>query len=333
MAARTMLLAVAALAMAGAAQASPQHSAVYAFGDSLSDAGNLFLLSSSPANGIPNLPLAPYSQGRFTNGNTWVQDLSLALGNGALTASLAGGNDYAYGGALTGATLAGAARFIDLPSQLTQFEATHAAAPSTALYTLSIGANDIFALLAAVGAGTLSVAQAETGAAQAAQNTADAAGALHSLGARQLVLYDVPDLAATPAFRPYGALATALTQDFNAAVAIDLAPVEAAGLRVDLLGEYARQAALLANPAAFGFTNVTDPCWTGGFQGPTPGATLCSATAAGQDQYLFWDGVHPTEAAHLLVAGDALNAVPEPASLTLLAAGVLGLWGVRRRVA
>ena len=316
-----------AVATGTVAQASP-YSAIYAFGDSLSDAGNLFLLSSNPANGIPHQPLPPYSAGRFTNGNTWVQDLSLLLGNGPLTASLAGGNDYAYGGARTGTTAVGAATFIDLPSQLGQFGFTHATVPSSALYTLSIGANDIFGALGQVAGGALTVAQAQAAIAVAAQNAADFAFVLQALGARQLVLYDVPNIGATPAYKglgPLAALATALSFTFNADVQNDLALAEAAGLKVDTLGEFARLNAVIADPAAFGFSNVTDPCWTGGFQGPTAGATLCSTTAAGQDTYLFWDGVHPTEAGHFLVAQDALRAVPEPPTMMLLLTGLVGI--------
>ena len=272
----------------GAAHASP-YSVVYAFGDSLSDAGNLFLLSSNPASGIPNQPLPPYSQGRFTNGNTWVQDLSLLLGNGPLTPSLAGGNDYAYGGARTGATAVGAATFIDLPSQLVQFGATHLTAPSNALYTLNIGANDIFGALGQFAGSTLTIAQAQAAIAAAAQNAAAFALGLYTLGARQLVLYDVPDIGVTPAYKglgPLTAFATALSLTFNADVQNDLAAVEASGLQVVTLGEFARLDAVIASPGAFGFTDVTNPCWTGGFQGPTVGATLCSTRAAGQDTHL-----------------------------------------------
>lgn len=182
------------------AHALPTYSAIYAFGDSLSDAGNLFLLSANPANGIPHQPLAPYSNGRFSNGNTWVQDVSLSLGLGALTPSLAGGTDYAYGGARTGTTTLGMGTFIDLPSQLAQFNAGHASAPSTALYTLSIGANDIFAALTAIGNGTLSISQAQAALSTAAANVASFASALRGEGAKTLVLYDVPDLSLTPRF-------------------------------------------------------------------------------------------------------------------------------------
>ena len=38
----------------------------------------------------------------FSNGPTWVQNVSIALGLGMLSPSLDGGTDFAYGGAVTG---------------------------------------------------------------------------------------------------------------------------------------------------------------------------------------------------------------------------------------
>ena len=49
--------------------------------------------------------------------------------------------------------------------------------------------------------------------------------------------------------------------------------------------------------------------------------------------YVFWDGIHPTSAAQVLVAGAMLTAVPEPASVLLMALGVAGLVAARRRQA
>jgi outer membrane lipase/esterase len=52
--------------------------------------------------------------------------------------------------------------------------------------------------------------------------------------------------------------------------------------------------AIIANPAAFGFANVTSACIS---------TTACvTGPLATQNTYLFWDGVHPTEAGHKLVA-------------------------------
>jgi GDSL-like Lipase/Acylhydrolase len=65
-------------------------------GDSLSDAGNDYIADGGTD------PVEPYWGGRFSNGRTWVEDLSLKLGLEALTPSLAGGQDFAFGGAETG---------------------------------------------------------------------------------------------------------------------------------------------------------------------------------------------------------------------------------------
>ncbi|MFM7439113.1 MAG: SGNH/GDSL hydrolase family protein, partial [Snowella sp.] len=61
---------------------------IYAFGDSLSDDGNVFAATG----GFP--PSPPYFQGHFSNGNVWVQNLAESLGVGLV--------DGAFGGATTG---------------------------------------------------------------------------------------------------------------------------------------------------------------------------------------------------------------------------------------
>ena len=79
--------------------ALPSYSAVYAFGDSLSDAGNVSITTSAAGATEPVSP--PYykqqygsiSGNVFSNGPTWVQNLSIALGLGTLAPSLAGGTD------------------------------------------------------------------------------------------------------------------------------------------------------------------------------------------------------------------------------------------------
>ena len=77
-------------------------SALYAFGDSLSDAGNTFIATGGatpPA--PPNASVNGY--GVFSNGPVWVQDLASNLGLSPLLPSLAGETDFAVGGAQTGA--------------------------------------------------------------------------------------------------------------------------------------------------------------------------------------------------------------------------------------
>ncbi len=74
------------------------YTTLFAFGDSLSDAGNDWIVE------LHMDPVSPYYQGHFSNGLTWVEDLSNTLGLGTLKPSLAGGNDFAFGGAETGPT-------------------------------------------------------------------------------------------------------------------------------------------------------------------------------------------------------------------------------------
>ena len=64
------------------------------FGDSLSDTGNAALATGGA---LPNPAL--YYQGRFSNAPIWVDTLAKYLGEPAVRPSLAGGLDYAFGGA------------------------------------------------------------------------------------------------------------------------------------------------------------------------------------------------------------------------------------------
>jgi outer membrane lipase/esterase len=99
------------------------------------------------------------------------------------------------------------------------------------------------------------------------------------------------------------------------------------GLKVFTLDIYDLLGDIKADPSGFGFTNVSDPCWTGGFTDPNSG-TLCSPNLDDQNQFLFWDQVHPTAAGHLLAAEfalDALNTVPEPSTWVMMLVGFAGL--------
>jgi len=98
------------------------YTSLFAFGDSLSDAGNLFSESGG------KIPLAYYAGGHFSNGPTWVEDLSIKLGLGPMKPFLTStdGTNYAFGGAQTGITdinpFDPSSPFhIDLPDQISAF--------------------------------------------------------------------------------------------------------------------------------------------------------------------------------------------------------------------
>jgi phospholipase/lecithinase/hemolysin len=81
---------------------------------------------------------------------------------------------------------------------------------------------------------------------------------------------------------------------------------------------------ITANPAAYGLTNVTDPCFDSEADVPGPACT-------DPEHYLFFDSFHPSAAAHHIV-GDAFFAatVPAPAELPLVGAALLLVLAIRK---
>jgi phospholipase/lecithinase/hemolysin len=269
--------------------------AVYSFGDSLSDAGNISLLT------LGNLPVASvYSGGRFSNGNVWVQDLAQNLGLPAPKPSLAGGTDYAYGGAETGATAVHAANPTDLPSQLGQFAASVPTPSPTALYTVWAGSNDVLDIANS----TETPAQQQATVQQAVTNEVGFIDGLVAHGAKDLVVMSVPDLGVTPyeTARPASdATSSALAQTYNTDLGAALQQIMASGAAdIDYVNTYALLDTAVSNPATYGFTNVTQPVWNGNLTDAHSG-TL-AATGAAQNGYLFFDDLHPTAAGHALLA-------------------------------
>jgi phospholipase/lecithinase/hemolysin len=269
-------------------------SAIYSFGDSLSDAGNVSLAT------LGVVPAAPYSDGRFTNGNVWVQDLAQNLGLPAVKPSLAGGTDYAYGGAETGQTSVHTVNPTDLPSQVAQFAVNVPQPASNALYTVWAGSHDVLDIANS----TETAAQQQTSVQQAVTNETASIDGLIAHGAKDLVVMDVPDLAKTPyeMARPASDAASGtLAQEYNSDLGAALQAIVASGAAsIDYIDTYGLLNTAIANPAAYGFTNVTQPVWSGNLTDSHSG-TL-AATGAAQNGYLFFDDLHPTAAGHSLLA-------------------------------
>ena len=286
--------------------ASGPYSTIYAFGDSLSDAGNI----ATATLGV--LPSAPYAGGEFSNGPVWVQDLATDLGLPEPQPSLRGGTDFAYGGAETGQEGLHTQTPADLPSQFVQFAATNPAPQPDALYTLSIGANDVSD---AVSAYPTDPAAATADISQAVGNEVGFIAALAADGARNFAILNVPDLGVTPTETAKGpataGLATSLSALYDADLSAALRSLTTTlPLNIHLVDTFDLLDQAVAAPASFGLTNVTQPVWTGTYDDPASG-TLNAAGAAGAG-YLFFDGLHPTATGHDLLASAALNSLQSP---------------------
>lgn len=273
------------------------------FGASLNDTGNACTLNSS---NCP--PTPPYASGRASNGTLWVETVAANYG-GSLTPSLLGGNNYAYAGARTGA-VPGITTTPAVPSMVTQLgqylnKAKFQASPQ-ALYIIDAGTvgNNI--------ADALVLGQTDPNAPTAVVTAAvgdivNMVLTLYSAGARHIVVTNAPNVGATPRVQALGAqavaAATQLSFGFNAALAQQLTGLSAgaAGLQLHTfdVGTFNQQ--VLANPAAFGLTNVTDACFNSLVSPPT----LCTTP----NEYLYWDPFHPTGAAHALIASRVIAAI------------------------
>ena len=108
-------LAVLAASLALASAPASAYTALFAFGDSLSDAGNLYQLLG--------IPKSPYVDGHFSNGPTWVEEPFPETRPRHAVPSDLGGTDFAVGDATTGDAIAP----IDLDYQVSAFQAYSAA--------------------------------------------------------------------------------------------------------------------------------------------------------------------------------------------------------------
>ena len=299
-------------------------SQVISFGDSLSDNGNILAATGGAAPIAPNLP------GRFSNGQTWNELLASKLG---LPALVPGVSNFAFGGALTDSTAS-----LGQPSANAQIAgylaATGGVADPNAIYTVLIGGNDINAkvvdVATAIGGGADAATEIGAGAADMAAlagTLGTSLGNLLAAGAQNILLVNVPNVGLTPSATLAGAsaIATPLSQGFNAG--LDGVVAALSNPAITYFDAFALTNDIAANPGTYGLTNVTDACWN---EVTGPGEVVCP----NPDDYLFWDGIHPTAEGHEIVANAALAAiVPVPAALPLFLTAVAGLGILRRKAA
>lgn len=298
---------------------------IFVLGDSLSDQGNISLLTGGLV--PPSEYTDGITSGRFTNGANYVDHLAASLGL-SVTPSILGGNNFAYGGARTHSQSLGGIPVPGALSVLAQRDALLAQfgggpVDSGALFIVWAGANNLVDIVETAAGNPFYDPTPDF--AQAIGDIGNIVASLAAGGAKTVLVPNLPDFGRLPLITGGGGPvlgATILTQIFNSSLDTVLNDVAALFGSLDLVrfDTFSLFDDVVMNPSAFGFTNVTGSCYD---RFGLPGGTTC----VNPDEYVSWDGFHPTVASHRLVAArmSLVLAVPEPDSFVLIVIGLLGL--------
>ncbi len=283
---------------------------VVVFGDSLSDSGNIAQL-----NGLP-----PGTSFTTNPDPVWAEIVAQAFGASG-TNSLAGGTNYAWGGACVDPNVACENPVATTQQQISQHLSGGNADPDT-LYMIWGGVNDISAV-AGETQGALD------GTLKAAEAYVDQIRGLQDAGARYVVVLNSPDAGKTINAQRAGPAAaaglSALTQAYNEALDTGLGSLERGIIPVNvsvLLDE------IIENPGNYGFTNIDDIACTPGSNPLRPGggieSLVCGPTDSGylsppktDETYLFADGSHPSGPVHAAVASMVVSTLEAPVQVSL----------------
>lgn len=261
---------------------------VVAFGDSLSDTGNLYNGSQWV---FPNRD--SWFLGHFSNGFVWTEYLAneknLPLYNWAVGGA-AGTNQYV---ALTGI-------YDQVTSYLTYMKIAKNYDPAQTLFTLEFGLNDFMNYNREV-----------------SDVKADLSSALIRLtdaGAQHLIMLTLPDATKAPQFK-YSTQdeiekVRAKIREFNQFIVEQAELYKQQGINVALYDAHALFESMTSNPQQHGFENASDACLNINRSSAADYLYSHSFTNEcayhGSDKYVFWGVTHPTTAAHKYIADNII---------------------------
>lgn len=283
----TVVLAALAVAASAVAQAPANRtfSNYYFFGDSLTDNGNTFALTGQPP--------APYVGGRFSNGLTYAEYLAPGLSVASTTPSNTARMNFAF----AGATAATGSAVPTLAQQVGLYQARGITASANGLYVLLAGANDLLNAIQ-VPSNQNATAMNATGV-TASTAVASAVTSLSGLGAKNILVLNLPDISKTPRFTTGSGASGALfmqtgvltyNRDIASRIGALTLPTDVNVTVFDLSAIFNQ---MIANPQRFGFS-ITNQEYLGILgAGGNPGDV---------GNYIFWDGIHPTTKAHAVFA-------------------------------
>jgi len=306
------------------------YTGMVSFGDSLSDLGNTVVTLSSVFDEEFLRNNTGYNSnfffnGRFSNGPVWSERLNDLLGFAPMQRNAGvdvfNGTNFSWAAARSGL----GSSFGVIPNlqpqvgyYTSQLVANNPALPNpaTTLFTLWIGGNDVFAHVENNDVITP---------AQIATNISTAITELYTAGGRSFLIPNLPPIGLSPDYINdviKGPQATVFTNgvNFQVDLALDALSANLPGIdiiKLDINGIFLD---VIANPSAYGLSNVTQRAYTPSAQGPLYGSVV-----GNPDQYLYWDSAHGTTAVNALIADAAFRAIPEPSSLVLLLGSAIAL--------
>lgn len=290
-AAGALALAVGMSAAVSAAPVTPTSFVV--FGDDFSDQGNLFKTTALP-------PSTYYFAGRFTNGEGFIDYLGQTFGLN-VTNSLAGGTNYAYGGAVSGPGVYPQPPFdIHVPTVYDQartyLQKNRGRASSSATFVIFSGSGDATGFLLGAESDPLVALLLPAVVNTGTNNVAATVGQLAYAGAKHIVVLNIPNLALVPATQHLtglnGLIGPTLAKSFSQSWNQSLYQKLSRFSSVVTIEDFYNIANLQLKLApSLGITNVTDGCLAGyGFA--RTDRNSCSASS--ESTHAFVDQIHFT---------------------------------------
>lgn len=276
---------------------------IITFGDSLSDINNTYNFTEWKT---PNSD--SWFAGRFTNGFTWSEYLSKEL-NIPLY-------NFAYGGAASiDQTFCWPVKTPvtcwNLPGIVTQInnwvvfkDYADNYSPKTSLFTILIGANDFIS----------PDITKRSSASDVLMYVNNALDILVSNNAKHIIVFNLPDLTKAPAFAKYGRDISGVKSNidsYNNGIIriVNTIKYNHPEIDIQVLSLNSIFENMLNNPSKYNFSNVQDTC----LQVDNDDGDMFSSkqqlrsSCINTSQFIFWDIIHPTTAAHKVIESEILK--------------------------
>jgi len=277
--------------------AMPAMADTFVFGDSSVEQGNLYARPGFDRTGSPYF--APDGFSRESNGPVWIEHLVPGIAPSAGAGAGARDINFAYSGATSGDdNIAGPVAGTGFDAQIDDFASRGLRGKAGDLFVVAIGTNDFIR--------DLGIRDLRATSAEVIGNIGAGLDRLSGYGAERVLVEDVPNFHLAPAFAglvppedqdEFDAIMRAVLDEHRAEQIealrdqADRTGTDLVTVKVSKLFDH-----VLAHAAELGFANVTDACYD------EAAGTLCSTDKAVQNSYLFFDGLHLTEAGQRIQA-------------------------------